>query len=72
MTESFRIQELNTRNTITVEQALKQITTKIYEQDIKIGLLQTGMNALAVKITEIEKMVLLWQASSIGRGSTIK
>lgn len=66
------MKELNKRNTETVEQVLKKMSTQILEQEIRIsGLLGSISNALA-RIETLEKVILLQKASSFGHGPSVK
>lgn len=65
------IQKLNHRNTITVEQALKQLTTKIENQQIRIDGLNSTMSIMAEKMNFLEKLIIEHKIKSIGTGPSV-
>ena len=63
--------ELNRRNTETVEQALKDTTAQVFEQQIRINGLNNSMSSLMDRQNALEKMVYEMKVKLTGRGATI-
>lgn len=64
--------ELNKRNTLTVEQALKDMTNHILEQEKRIdGLVDTYSSALQ-RIEVLEKILMFQKAMLTGHGPSVK
>ena len=66
------IQEINHRNTITIEQVLKDMDIKILSQQIRINGLNAAISTTNERINQLEQMVFLQKVQSTGRGPSVK
>ena len=66
------IQELNKRNTIIVEQVLKEMQSKIYEQQKRIDGLNNVMSNITTRMNQLEQIVFIQRAQLIGHGASVK
>ena len=66
------IQDLNHRNTITVEQALKEMSAQILSQQIRIDSFNNTMGTIYERMNQLEQMVFLHKVQSVGRGPSVK
>jgi len=66
------MQELNKRNTETVEQALKDMYKKIESQEIRINQLNTGMSAMTERFISLEKQLLIERMRHQSHGASVK
>ena len=66
------LNELNKRNTETVEQALKDMYSKIQEQQIRIDGLLNTLSILSAKLNTLELTLMLQKAKSMGTGPSEK
>ena len=64
--------ELNRRNTETVEQVLKEQNAKILEQHKRIDLLNTAVTNLTQKIIELETMLIIQKVKLTGTGPSVR
>lgn len=62
--------ELNKRNTETVEQVIKEQNNKLFEQQQRIDLLNTAVANLTQKLIVLENMLIIQKVNSIGHGQT--
>ena len=69
--DNINIQEINHRNTITVEQALKNMNAKILEQQIQINGLNASMSTMYERLNSIEMMVKLQKIKEMGCGASV-
>jgi uncharacterized coiled-coil protein SlyX len=63
--------ELNRRNTESVEFKLNEMNTEIYKQKIKIEQLQTTLSSMSERMNALESMVLQQKAKMAGTGASI-
>ena len=66
------MQELNKRNTETVEQLLKYMNARILEQQIRINGLNATMSTIYEEMNQLKQMVFLQKVQSTGRGPSVK
>jgi hypothetical protein len=66
------MQDLNRRNTETVEKIIADMYSKIYDQQTQIGLLNNTVGGLMTKITSIEQELLMQKAKNTGNGPSVK
>jgi len=64
------IKELNRRNTVTVEQALRDYDQKFSAQQAQIENLQQGLAAASGRITSLETTLGILRAKITGTGPT--
>lgn len=63
---------ISRRNTDSFEQALKDVTKKMFEQQQRLDIMQASFSAICERLNSIEKMVLIQKAMSIGHGASVK
>lgn len=66
------MQELNRRNTETVERTLMDMYNKIYEQEIQVMTLNNTVGSLMVKLGLLEQELMVLKAKAMGSGPTVK
>jgi len=66
------MQDLNRRNTETVEQVLKDMYEKIQIQQIRIDQLNTALSSMVERLNILEKMIINQKVNSIGTGPSVK
>lgn len=66
------IEEINKRNTLIVEQALKEIKTEILNQHIRIDGLNAVMSTMSERMNFLEKLVIEHKVKTLGTGPTVK
>ncbi len=66
------MQELNRRNTATVEMVLRETNEKINNLNIRIDNLGNGLASMIERLNNLEKMILTIKANSIGTGPSVK
>ncbi len=64
--------ELNRRNTETAEQAIKDMYSKIEEQQTRINGLNATMSTMMDRMNQLEQMVHLQKIQSTGTGASVK
>lgn len=64
------MQELNRRNTETVEFAMQDMYKKIYEQQARIDGLNAVMSGMIEKLSQMEQMLFILKAKASGTGAT--
>ena len=69
--EATTLEILNRRNTETVELKLKELNLKVFDQQIKIDLLQTSLSSMSERLNALESMLLLFKAKSMGTGASV-
>ena len=69
--EATTLEILNRRNTETVELKLKELNLKVFDQQIKIDLLQTSLSSMSERLNALESMLLLFKARSMGTGASV-
>ncbi len=62
---------LNKKNTAAVEQTLSELTTKVYDQQARIDLLQTALSTLSERMISLEQTIMLQRARSFGTGPSV-
>lgn len=63
--------ELNKRNTETVEIVMKQQNMKIEEQQIRIDQLSNAVTNLTQQVADLKIMVVMQKAKSMGSGPSV-
>lgn len=63
---------LNKKNTNAVVQSLDHLNKMVYEQQIRIDLLQTSVANLLEKVVNLEQMLVFSKAMSFGHGPSVK
>lgn len=66
------METLNRRNTETVEIKLKEMSSMIYEQSVKINSLHTALSSMSQRLDLMEKMVLDLKVKLTGNGASVK
>ncbi len=66
------MQELNRRNTESVEQAIKDMYSKIEEQQTRINGLNNAMSTMMDRMNQIEQMVHSQKIQLTGTGASVK
>lgn len=66
------LKEVERKNTIAFERALKDLTDKYLYQQIKIDILNNAISNLSIRINDLERSVVLQKSMSIGNGPTVK
>ncbi len=66
------MEALNKKNTETFIQVVKEQNFKLEEQQIRIDLLSNAVSNLTQRINELQEVVLIQKAKSIGTGSTAR
>jgi hypothetical protein len=66
------INNLNKRNTVTVEQAIKMMEEKLRAQDDQIEALRTAIAAAINRCEAVEQMVIKVRVGSVGTGPSVK
>lgn len=69
--EDTIIATLNRRNTETVEVKLKEMNSKIFDQQARIDLLQTALSSMSERMSALEMMILQQKAKSVGTGASV-
>ena len=64
--------DLNRRNTETVEQALKEMSTKIYDQHVRIDSLNTALSSMSERLNSLETMVVRQKIELTSHGASVK
>lgn len=70
MNKENAIEGINRRNTIAVEQALREMTMKIEEQQKRIDGLSKAMGGLIQRQAILEQIVFELKAKVLGNGAT--
>ena len=63
--------ELNRRNTETVEKKLKEMSATIYEQTVLINNLHNTLSSISDRMNMLETMVLKLKANMTGTGASV-
>lgn len=66
------MQTVNKRNTETFEQAIKDLTAKVMEQQIVITGLTNTIGTLNNKLNELESLIMILKIRSVGTGPSVK
>ena len=66
------MKELNQRNTETVEQVLKELNNKLFEQQKRIDGILATFNSIMTRVESIERMVMIQKAISTGHGPSVQ
>lgn len=66
------MKEINRRNTETVEQALKDIYSKIYALDNRVTAQNSAIMSLTEKLTILEAMIQIQKMKLTGLGPSVK
>lgn len=64
--------EINRRNTATVEQALKKMQIHLLDQQIRIDGLNAAMSTISERMNFLEKLLIEHKVKSTGTGPTVK
>ena len=64
--------EINRRNTVTVELTLKNMSAQILSQQIRIDGLNNVMSTMSERINQLEHIILLQKVQSTGTGASVK
>jgi peptidoglycan hydrolase CwlO-like protein len=65
------LETLNKRNTETVNQFIQDFTSKYYDMQKRIQLLQESVSSLSSRVSQLEVDIALLKAKSTGRGPTV-
>jgi hypothetical protein len=66
------VQDLPRRNAVAVEQALRQASRAIEEQNKRINGLNDALSSVYNRLNAVEAKLAIHQASAVGRGPTVK
>lgn len=66
------MQELNRRNTETVEAAMKDMYSKIYDQQIHINNIQTALSNMTEKLNTLELQLTIQKVRLTGLGPSVR
>lgn len=72
MNKEETLEEVSRRNTLAVEQALKEMTQRILEQQKRIDGLNAAMSGLTDKQNKLENMLYMMKSQSVGTGPTVR
>jgi hypothetical protein len=62
--------EIEKRNILALEQANKDLTAKMFSQQIRIDSLVATLSGLIIRLNDLEAALLLIRAQATGRGPT--
>ena len=65
------MQDINHRNTETVEQALKDMYIKIQTQQIRIDQLNAALSGMTERLNVLEQMLIIQKVKSMGSGPSV-
>ncbi len=63
--------DLNRRNTLTVEQVLKELNEKVLSQQIRIDGLVSTISSLMERLNGLELSVLMMRVNLTGKGPSV-
>lgn len=66
------MENLNRRNTETVEIKLREMNVKLYEQQVLINTLHTALSSMSQRLDSLERMVLDLKVKLTGNGASVK
>ena len=66
------ITELNKRNTVTVEDALKDMYAVLYNKQEQIDLLCAGIATLQNRMCNLEQQLIIQKVQLVGLGSSVR
>lgn len=66
------LNEVNHKNTIAFEQALKDITIRMNDLQIQVNSMTSAISGVNERITSLENQLNIYRASSFGTGPSIK
>lgn len=72
LSKRFRVNELNKRNTATVEETLKLLGSKLYETCSQIALQQQAISAMSERMTSLEQTLMIQKVQLTGLGPSVK
>jgi hypothetical protein len=70
--EKINIQQINQRNTVSVEQALIDLTKRLYEVLEVVSSQQKAIGTLQIRLQELDQKLHLQKAEMIGLGPSVK
>jgi len=71
MEKSEILKDVNQKNTMAVEQALKEMTKRIEDQEIHINGLNNTMSNFNERMNVLETFILLQKVKSTGSGPSV-
>lgn len=66
------LQDINRRNTVTFEEALKDLYTLLYDKQNQIDLLNNNMFTLQNRMTSLEQQLIIQKVQLTGLGPSVR
>lgn len=70
--KEITLKEISRRNTITVEEALKDMYEKLYDKQNQIDLLNNSISSLQQRMNSLEQQLIIQKVQLTGLGPSVR